>query len=84
MKLVYPHWQHGRLIEGMILSMEQPLPIITIFINTGLTEQLVLKGLLTGQVTMEECLRAAPVMRYILSWCDGETAYYTIAKRWRD
>jgi hypothetical protein len=84
MKLVYQHWQHGRLIEGEIPGIEQPLPILTIFLNLGVPERTVLEGLLHGQLSIDEVMRAAPVMRYILIWHDGDTAYYAVAKRWRD
>ncbi len=84
MKLVYPHWQHGRLIEGEIPNISNPLPVLTVFLWLGASEHIIIEGLTRGQLSLEEAFRALPTMRYSLEWFDGETAFYTMAQRWRD
>lgn len=84
MRMISAHWQHSRLIEGEIPGMDDPLPVITIFIYHGIPEHLITEMLLNNEVSVTEVMRAVPTIRYDLSWYDGEIAYYKMAKRWRD
>ena len=82
MRCVYQHWQHGRLVEGDIAAYNgYPLNMMVVF-ALPLTNLLVLLKLMEqgGLPAEPPCV---PKVWYELTWCDGETAYYKMANRWR-
>ena len=75
---IYPHWQHGRLVEGCLLNATLGLPeIMDIYIAPVEALVVHLCGTPLGEPPR------VPKITYELCWHDEHTAYFKMATRWR-
>jgi hypothetical protein len=83
MRCIYPHWQHGRLIEGVAMLYDgYPLEVMEIWAVPVSNLVVMLHLMDQGGVHNDDPL-CVPRIWYELTWYDGNTAYYKMAKRWR-